>query len=242
VPFTRFNPVAYIMAAYHNAYWFGVLPTPTTILGAAVLAGGVLWLHVRIGAGAPINIHAPEPARAGVPHLVVQPPGQAVLGVVANRGEGRTVLPIERWRGRLPPVTGRGLAMLVIAARGHGRIEDVERWSAIGALLADGIDIYPEAARDQLATSLALLRPEGRLVLARTLDGATPAFVAAVWPELERRATQGDVVVLASSVPALPPGAHGTYKFAGSTGTIGEGPIAELSRAETRASAERPPS
>ena len=238
-PFVRLNPAAYIMAAYHNAYWGGRLPTPTTLLGAAALAGLALWVYVRTGVGAPRSSHAEGPAQRGLPHLVVQPPGLPTLRVVAGRSAGDPMPPFERWRGRLPPVTGRGLANLVIAASGHGRIEDVEGRSAIGALFSDEIEIYPEAARDQLSTSLALIRSARPLVLAGTLDEANPGFLASLWPELERRAANGDdVVVIASEPLALPAGAAGTYKTVGPASA--EGMLADIARAEPRAVSLRP--
>ncbi len=235
----RFNPAAYVMAAYHHAYWNGRLPTPTTLLGAAALASLVFWAYVRFRVGAPHASHAYDPPRPGLPHLVVQPPGLPALRVVADRDENAPLPPVERWRGRLPPLTGRGLANLVISASGHGRIEDVERRSAIGVLFSGEIEVYPEAARDQLATSLALQRLAGPLVLAGTLDEATAGFVAALWPELERRAASGDdIVVIASEMPALPAGATGTYKIVGPSS--GEGMLADLARAEPRAVSLRP--
>ncbi len=227
--FISYNPVAYIVAAYHNAYWFGRMPTLTTLAAAAALAALAMWAYQKLGIGrAALDRNLPYRApSANLPHLIVRLADAPAMSIVAATGQP-AIPTVVRWPGRLIDMTGNGLVRIALAARGaqsnvggEGRIAATAR---LGALYRDNLAIYPDAARDQLAFALAAECHAGPVALDGLLDNVPPSFLHGAWRVLERRAAQGaETLVIADRALALPADARGTFRAIGTTGTLAEG-------------------
>ncbi|MFN0042385.1 MAG: hypothetical protein ACKVSF_04130, partial [Alphaproteobacteria bacterium] len=184
--FINYNPVAYIVAAYHNAYWFGRLPTLTTLAAAAALAASAMWAYQKLGIGrAALDRNLPYRApSANLPHLIVRMADAPAMSIVA--ASGQTAIPIvARWPGRLIDITGSGLVRIVLAARGAQPSDDgegrISTTAGIGELYLDNVAIYPDAARDQLAFALAAECHAGAVALDGLLDNVQPSFLHGAW-------------------------------------------------------------
>ena len=226
-----YNPVAYIIAAYHNAYWFGRLPTLTTLVAAAALAASAMWAYQKLGIGrAALDRNLPYRAPSvNLPHLIVRMADAPAMSIVAATGQ--TAVPIvARWPGRLIDITGSGLVRIVLASRGAQPSNDGEghitATAGLGALYHNNLAIYPDAARDQLAFALAAECHAGSVALDGLLDNVQPSFLHGAWRILERRAAQGaETLVIAYRALALPADARGTFRAIGTTGTLAEGAL-----------------
>jgi hypothetical protein len=193
---TSYNPVSHLLAAFHNAYWFGlnisleILPV-AGVIGLAMIF--VVWPRIRKLAPENENPTADPVSRLSS--------DTGWVHVVAGAGEFDAPRPnaaygvFRRWRDRTVDFTGRDLTRLVTAVwrvRDFAATEaDIQKQSQIDRLFRDFLSVYPDRALDQLAAAAALASPEKDIVFDGLLNRVSPAFLEALWPILGREAQTG---------------------------------------------------
>ena len=198
---TSYNPVSHLLAAFHNAYWFGrdisleVLPLVGVI---GLLATFLLWPKVSRSGAKSINL---ENQPASEPRRPEMQKKDGWVRVVAGASEFDAPRQkpafgcFRRWRDRTVDFTGRDLTRLMTAI---WRVEKfsvleahIQSQSQIDRLYKDFLSVYPDRALDQLAVAAALASPEDDIVLDGLLNRVSPAFLADLWPVLGHAARRG---------------------------------------------------
>lgn len=215
--FTTFNPVSHLLAAYHNAIWYGQ-PISLDVLPAAGLVGLALVFWLGRGAVSAALDEAPHEGQPGLPHL-------RVAWGEHGPAEGPAFRP---WTDPVKGLTGQEMVGLIVRTWRRPRadgdaVEKIRRTAALGRLFDDRIAIYPDWTLAQLALAVALESPRAALVLDGLLDPTDMVFRRDAWARLEREAREGrSVTVVTYRLLTLPDGAQGTFTSSdGRSGQVG---------------------
>jgi hypothetical protein len=224
---TSYNPVSHVIAAYQNAYWYGVIPSPTILPAAAliVIAGiGLIW-NFRTHRSRPHTVLRYAATPSSNPQIVIMGAASPPLTAIrADMSESPAAV-FSRWQGRTKEIRGAGLVRLVLAARGLTRakipkaLDDIKKASGLDILFEEDVGVYPDWAQDQLAFTLAMESSEHNLILDGLLNNVSPAFLATAWQRIEKDASQGRLIsVIADRVLPLPAFTQASSRGLGSGG------------------------
>jgi hypothetical protein len=194
---TSYNPISHLLAAFHNAYWFGH-NISLEVLPIAGLLGVVAVYILR-----PRMVHE---GRGGDSERIDKGEGwvRVEIGGVDDEAPERALGRFHSWRDRTVDFTGRDLMRLVTAAWRNGdrnkggdlggfkvTATAIQAQSNVGRLFTDFLSVYPDWALDQLAVAAALATPHDDIVIDGLLNNVSPEFLHDLWPILEREAQQG---------------------------------------------------
>ncbi|MBT5667449.1 MAG: hypothetical protein HOJ06_19080 [Rhodospirillaceae bacterium] len=191
---TSFNPVSHLLAAFHNAYWFGQNISLEVLPIAGVL--GLLTVYIlRPRAAHKGTAPDSEDIDSGGGWVRVQ------IGPAEDAAHAHNLGRFCSWRDRTVDFTGRDVMRLVIAAwpkretvpdggfNATARV--IQAQSDVDRLFTDFLSVYPDWALDQLAVAAALAAPVNDIVLDGLLNRVSPDFLRELWPILEREAKRG---------------------------------------------------
>jgi hypothetical protein len=177
---TSFNPGSHLIAAYHNAMWYGRLPSfdvlPWTVLLVVVVSIAVL--HPRLWPRRPALPASFGMTEIGRETLALRS-GLWLLDHDANPGEGLTRF--QPWRGELPWMSGRELLRLLF----HDRDDEARAVRIFTGLsprdqekvtLDLPLRVLPDRIRDRLCCAAVLAKPGGAF-LDQLLDLMEPGEV-----------------------------------------------------------------
>jgi hypothetical protein len=174
---TSFNPGSHLIAAYHNAMWYGILPSlkvlPWTVLLVAVVS--FIVLRARFWPRRPAVPASFAATESGRESLALRS-GLWLHDHNAEPGEGLTRF--GPWRGELPWMSGRELLRLLFhdpvdAARAVQIFIRFSPRDQEGLALDLPLPVFPDRIRDRLCCAAALAKPGGAF-LDQLLDQMEP--------------------------------------------------------------------
>jgi len=220
-PFTTFNPVSHILAAYQNAYWFG-LPVSLEVLPLAGVVGVGLFLFLRGRKphAPPIApLVNPHPGANRTPLLLVTTRNDAPDAYIATRAAEAEASLFRPWHGQTRNLRGEDMAMLIAAVvapdlkSASAAVAEMRAVSGLDRLFEDDLAIYPDWALSQIAFAAAIVFPRRRMMLDGLLDGCEPVFVRRVWRRIEDEAARGgEMIVVTYRLLQLPKSATGRFE------------------------------
>jgi hypothetical protein len=174
---TSFNPGSHLIAAYHNAMWYGHIPSfdvlPWTMLLTVVAS--LVMLHPRLWAHRPAFPAGFGASEKGRETLALR----SGLWLHDHDGEpGSGFTRYQPWRGELPWMTGRELLRLLFHDR-DGEMRAVRIFAGLSprdqedVTLDLPLPVFPDRIRDRLCCAAALARP-GDAFLDQLLDLMEP--------------------------------------------------------------------
>lgn len=175
---TSFNPLSHLIAAYHNALWYGVDPSlevlPWSLLLAIVGASAVLRFGFR----------SRRPALPEQIDGMHAPPETLIYrsGLWLHDGEepaADAAVTYRPWRGELPWMTGRELLRLLFldrddAARAADVFQELSPGDGENVTLDLPLPVFPDRILDRLCCAAALARRDEAAILDRLLDLMEP--------------------------------------------------------------------
>jgi len=162
---TSFNPGSHLIAAYHNAMWYGLSPSlkvlPWTVLFAGAVSFAVLRTRFWPGRSAlPASFAATESGR----ETLALRSGLWLHDRDAEAGNGLTRF--SPWRGELPWMSGRELLRLLFDDK-SGEARAVRIFNGLSPRDQEDITldlplpVFPDRIRDRLCCAAVLARPGG---------------------------------------------------------------------------------
>ena len=219
---TSYNPVSHLLAAYHNAYWYGQDVSLEVLPVVTAFGIGLIWILGRFAFRMGRNVFPGTPVLPGQGglKLVYDPVQDSGLPREIERDHGPTCF--VPWRARFKDLRGRDLARLLIAnwhdlsAERDAALEQIVRTSNAGRLFDDFLAIYPDQVLDQLAFAVAIHSPRAAITIDGMLDTASPATLAVAWQRVSDAVGKGRSVTIICHRPLLPPdGMHGAFEIWG---------------------------
>ncbi|MEP4379720.1 MAG: hypothetical protein ABJ215_00745 [Alphaproteobacteria bacterium] len=180
---TSFNPGSHLLAAYHNALWFGRAPSlevlPWTVAFVIIVAAAML----RMRFGQPTLLASFGESGARVETLTLR------SGLWLHdhdydhdhdhdQAPGEGLTRFRPWRGELPWMTGRELLRLLFHDRDE-RARAVRIFTGLSPRDQEDVTldlllpVFPDRIRDRLCCAAALAKPGG-VFLDRLLDLMEP--------------------------------------------------------------------
>lgn len=215
---TSYNPVSHLLAAMHNAVWFGRSVSLEVLPFIGVLGLALLFVLHRLYASKESKTVA-DAARY-VPNLIEKMGREYPLRIfiidsaffVSDRlgATANKIGHFHQWRRGIVGLTGQDLVRLVVSVWGRentdAEMEKIKSNSGVDHLFADPLSVYPDWALDQLSIMTAVKSPLPDIFCYCQPDRNSSEFFNGIWPLIKAELDKGRrITLICDRIPDLPP-------------------------------------